>query len=64
MSKGIIIGGEYKGLIARKKSSEDSEIGELLVSETNDKKHILQVYNLSYGSQLSQQNLELVSGMQ
>ena len=34
-----------------------------MVSEDEDSKIFLQVYDLQYGSQISQQNLELISGM-
>ena len=63
MIKGQILGGCFGELIIRQKSGERIEIGELLVSEMNGSKTILQVYDLLYGSQISQQNLELISGM-
>ena len=47
----------------RQKSGEKLELGELLISESNDNKIIMQVFDLIYGSQISQQNLELISGM-
>ena len=62
MVKGQIISGDFGRIIARVKSGEQLELGELVVIE-NDEKHILQVYELRYGSQISTQNLELVSGM-
>ena len=61
--KGQIIGGSFDKVIVRQKSGSMIELGELLVSEYNDIKMIMQVYDLAYGSQISQQNLELVSGM-
>ncbi|MEM4336388.1 MAG: ATP-binding protein [Candidatus Woesearchaeota archaeon] len=63
MPKGQIVGGKFGELIIRQKAGESIEIGELLVSESNGSKIILQVYDISYGSQISQQNLELISGM-
>ncbi len=39
------------------------EIGELLLTEGTEGKYLLQVCGLTYGSQLPQQHLELVSGM-
>ncbi len=60
---GKVISGGFGKVIVRQKASEVIELGELLVSETPSKKLILQVYDLLYGSQLSQQNLELVSGL-
>lgn len=61
--KGIIISGKFSEIVARQKHGENLELGELLVSEDNDVKHLMQVYDLVYGSQLSETNLELVSGM-
>jgi len=61
--KGQVIGGDYSKVIARQKSKEDLEIGELLVAEDGDQKLLLQVFDLSYGSQISPQNLELISGL-
>src|SRR3990167_639942 len=61
--KGQIISGEFGRIIARQKSGQSIEIGELLIADANDGKILLQVYDLVYGSQISQQNLELISGM-
>jgi hypothetical protein len=61
--KGQIISGEYGEIIARKKSDQNIEIGELLIAENNGIKMLLQVIGLEYGSQISRQNLELISGM-
>jgi uncharacterized protein len=63
MIKGQIISGAFGKIIAREKSDEKLEIGELLIADTQDSKILLQVYDLIYGSQISQQNLELISGM-
>lgn len=57
--KGQIISGKFGELIIRQKSSQDIEIGELLISGES----LLQVYDLSFGSQISQQNMELISGL-
>jgi uncharacterized protein len=62
--KGQIIGGNFSQIFLRQKSGSILEIGELLVSETDSEKMIFQVTDLKYSSQLSQQNLELISGMQ
>jgi len=70
--KGLIISGSFNELLAREKSKEQFEIGELLIAESQveteqgkeTKKTLLQVYDLEYGSQISQQNLELISGME
>ena len=61
--RGLIIGGGFGSIIVREKSSKSLELGELLVAEKGDAKLIVQVIDLIYGSQLSQQNLELMSGL-
>ena len=61
--KGQVIGGEFGKIIARQKSGQKIELGELLVSESGENKILMQVFDLVYGSQISQQNLELISGM-
>ena len=63
MLKGQIVSGDFSKIIMRVKSSEEVELGELLIVETGTEKFILQVYDLIYGSQISSQNLEMVSGM-
>ncbi|MFH1072225.1 MAG: ATP-binding protein [Nanoarchaeota archaeon] len=61
--KGQVISGKFGEIWVRKKSSAELELGELLIAETPGGKILLQVYDLLYGSQISQQNLELISGM-
>lgn len=61
--KGQIISGKFGEIVARQKSDKEFELGEILVSENDFSKMLLQVYDLQYGSQISQQNLELISGM-
>jgi hypothetical protein len=63
MIKGQVISGGFGKILVREKSDQKLEIGELLVADTEDAKILLQVYDLLYGSQISQQNLELISGM-
>ncbi len=63
MIKGQVISGEFGRIVARQKSNANMEIGELLVSDTEDGKILMQVYDLIYGSQISQQNLEMIAGM-
>lgn len=63
MIKGQVISGEFGRIIARQKASQSIEIGELLVADSDEGKILMQVYDLVYGSQISQQNLELISGM-
>ncbi len=61
--KGIILGGRYGEVIARQKAKESFELGELLIAQSEDTKVLCQVYDLLFGSQVSQQNRELISGM-
>jgi len=61
--KGIIISGKFSEIIVRQKHGEDIELGELLISENENSKILMQAYDLTFGSQLSNSNLELVSGM-
>jgi len=61
--KAQVISGEFGKILARQKSDQKLELGELLVSESGDSKILMQVFDLIYGSQISQQNLELISGM-
>jgi DNA helicase HerA-like ATPase len=72
MIKGQVIGGELGKIVVRQKSGNGIEIGELLVADSPAGmngpgsprgKILFQCYDLLYGSQLSQQTLELVSGM-
>jgi len=61
--KGQVIGGEFGNLLVREKSDEKLELGELVITDMPDGKILLQVVDLIFGSQISQQNLELLSGM-
>ncbi len=63
MDKGLIIGGEFGDLVIREKKGAGIELGELLCAPSMDGLILLQAYNLIYGSQLSSQNLELISGL-
>ena len=63
MIKGQIISGDFSKIIMRVKADQQVELGELLVAEDQNDTFILQVYDLMYASQISQQNLELVAGM-
>ncbi|HLP79566.1 MAG TPA: ATP-binding protein [Acidobacteriota bacterium] len=62
--KGQILSGEFGNILVRQKSDSPIELGELLVAQTAQAKIILQAYDLTYGSQIAQQQLELLSGMQ
>ncbi len=61
--KGQIISGEFSKIIAREKNGNELELGELLITTTRQGKILVQVVNLFYGSQVSLQNRELISGM-
>ncbi len=61
--KGQVVAGDFSKIVMRIKAQEQVELGELLVIEQGEEKFLLQVYDLIYGSQISQQNLELVAGL-
>jgi len=63
MIKGQVISGKFGEILARQKSDQEIELGELLIAKNKAGKILLQVYDLEYGSQISPQNLELISGM-
>ncbi len=63
MIKGQIIRGNYSSVVIRQKTENVIELGELLIADSPSGKILLQVFDLEYASQLSQSNLELVSGM-
>ena len=63
MLKGQVVAGDFSKIVMRVKSKEQVELGELVVIEESQEKFILQIYDLLYGSQISQQNLEMVAGM-
>jgi uncharacterized protein len=62
---GQVVSGEFDKILVRQKSDVKLEIGELLMADipNGDEKVLLQVFDLAYGSQLSQQSLELISGI-
>lgn len=62
-AKGIVISGNFDSVCIRTKSGSGLEVGELLIVENNSEKILLQVFDFVYGSQLSQQNLEMASGL-
>jgi hypothetical protein len=63
VAKGLIIGGEFGNILVRQKTDEALELGELLIADTNNGQMLLQAFDLLYGSQLTQQHLELISGL-
>ena len=63
MTKGLIIGGEFGNILVRQKTAMALELGELMIADTSNGQMLLQVFDLLYGSQLTQQHLELISGL-
>ncbi|MBI4983469.1 ATP-binding protein [Candidatus Woesearchaeota archaeon] len=63
MLKGQVVSGDFGKIVMRVKANESVELGELLVIDDHDESVLLQVYDLTYGSQISPQNLEMVSGI-
>lgn len=63
MLKGQIVSGDFSKIVMRVKANETMELGELVVIDGLEETFLLQVYDLIYGSQISQQNLEMVSGI-
>ncbi len=61
--KGQIISGNFSAIKVRQKSGEHIEIGELLIAETAGEKLLFVVFDLAYGSQISEQNREMIAGM-
>ncbi|MEK6868407.1 MAG: ATP-binding protein, partial [Nanoarchaeota archaeon] len=62
-TKGMVIRGEFGKVIVREKAGADLELGELVVVESHATKILMQVFDLLYASQLSEQNIELISGL-
>jgi hypothetical protein len=60
---GQIIAGQFGKILIREKSGERIELGDLLVVEDRDGHVLLQIYDLLYGSQISQVSRELIAGM-
>ncbi|RMF06100.1 ATP-binding protein [Candidatus Woesearchaeota archaeon] len=61
--RGQIIGGSISEILIREKAGAGLELGELLIVKEPGKSTILKVVDLRFGSQISPQNIELVSGM-
>jgi DNA helicase HerA-like ATPase len=60
---GQIIGGRVGKILIREKSGEKIELGDLLVAEDKEGYLLMKVYDLHYGSQVSQVARELIAGM-
>ena len=64
MIRGQVVAGQFGKILIRQKAGAESEIGELLVAETPAEKLLFEVSDLQFGSQISQANRELISGLQ
>jgi hypothetical protein len=60
---GQVVGGKTAKILIRQKSGKKIELGDLLVVEEGDAQLIMQVYDLSYGSQVPQSTRELLAGL-
>jgi hypothetical protein len=60
---GQVVGGKVAKILIREKSGKKIELGDLLVVEEDGAILILQVYDLSYGSQVPQSMRELLAGL-
>jgi len=60
---GQIISGKKAGITIREKSGVKLELGDLLIVDDGDRRLILQVFDLTYGSQIPDQIQELFAGM-
>ena len=63
MNRGMVISGGFGDILCREKQETPLELGELLIAESPDGTILLKVFDLIFGSQISQQNLELISGL-
>jgi uncharacterized protein len=61
--KGQIIGGSFDRIFMRQKKGSPLEIGELLICDNSGHRIIFQVVDLVHSSQVSQSNIEYISGM-
>ena len=61
---GSIVYGKHGSIMIRQKMETEIELGDLLVvDQAGGNYSILQVYDLQYGSQIPDKNLEMISGM-
>lgn len=60
---GQVVGGKTAKILIREKSGRKIELGDLLIVEEDGASLILQVYDLAYGSQVSQSTRELLAGL-
>ncbi|MCC7572922.1 MAG: ATP-binding protein [Candidatus Methanofastidiosum sp.] len=60
---GKIVSGDFRGIIIRQKTGLDVELGELIVARENSGYFILQVFDISYGSQIPERIRSLAAGL-
>jgi len=61
---GSVVYGKHGCIMIRQKTETEIELGDLLVvDQAGGNYSILQVYDLQYGSQIPDKNLEMISGM-
>jgi hypothetical protein len=63
MMKAQIVGGGFGKIRAREKGGSTLEIGELLISATDQAKILLQVVDSTYASQIPDTELEMIAGI-
>lgn len=61
---GSIVTGSFDQIVIRQKAGQNLELGDLVVSEDNaGNRIVLQIYELEYGSSLTDKKLEQISGL-
>lgn len=60
---GKIVSGNFNGLIIRQKTGVDLELGELLVTREDNGYFIMQIFDISYGSQIPERIRSLAAGL-
>lgn len=60
---GKIVSGDFSGIIIRQKTGIDVELGELLVTRECNDYFIMQVFHVSYGSQIPERIRSLAAGL-
>ena len=60
---GKIVSGDFSGIIIRQKTGIDIELGELLVTRECNDYFIMQVFDVSYGSQIPERIRSLAAGL-
>ncbi|MCW4033236.1 MAG: ATP-binding protein, partial [Candidatus Bathyarchaeota archaeon] len=60
---GQVVGGNSAEILIREKADKELELGDLLISEEGNSRLLLQVFELTYGSQIPQLGRELMAGI-